>query len=85
MGNTIKAIRRGIKAGVEAAQNSSPPQFEAGGKSILCSHCGNTHFYLVGVAGISIAGYGGLNAPSALRSTTSGRSPTSSGSWSFNF
>ena len=58
MGNTIKAIRRGLKAGVEAVQNPHPNQFKAGGKTIVCSHCGNDAFDLVGVAGISIAGYG---------------------------
>jgi 4-hydroxy-3-methylbut-2-en-1-yl diphosphate synthase IspG/GcpE len=58
MGNTIKAIRRGIKAGVDAVQNPHANQFQAGGKTISCPHCGNNAFDLVGVAGISIAGYG---------------------------
>ncbi len=58
MGNTIKAIRRGIKAGVSAIQNPHPHQFQAGGKIVACSHCGNDTFELVGVAGLSYAGYG---------------------------
>ena len=58
MGNTIKAIRRGIKATVAAVQHPTAHQFQAGGKTIVCSHCGHDGFDLVGVAGISIAGYG---------------------------
>jgi hypothetical protein len=58
VGNTIRAIRRGIKAGAKAVQESDPPKFESGGKTIICSHCGSDHLYMVGVAGISVAGYG---------------------------
>jgi hypothetical protein len=58
MSNTIKAIRRGIKAGVNSMQNPQPNHFQAGGKAIVCSHCGNDSFDYIGVAGISIAGYG---------------------------
>jgi hypothetical protein len=58
MGNTIKALRRGIKAGVDAVQHPRAHQFQAAGKTVVCPHCGNDAFDLVGVAGISIAGYG---------------------------
>jgi len=58
MESTIKAIRRGIKAGVNAVQNPRAHQFQAGPKTVVCPHCGNDRFDLVGVAGISIAGYG---------------------------
>ncbi len=56
--NTIDALRRGIKAGVDAMQSSQPGRFQAGGKTIVCSHCGNDTFEQVGVAGVSFAGYG---------------------------
>ena len=58
MSNTIKAIRRGIKAGVNSMQNPQHNQFQAGGKIIVCSHCGNDSFDYIGVSGISIVGYG---------------------------
>ena len=58
MGNTIKALRRGIKAGVESMAHPTHSRFEAGGKRVVCSHCGNTTFDWVGVLGISHAGYG---------------------------
>jgi hypothetical protein len=58
MSNTIKAIRRGIKAGVNSMQHPQHGHFQAGGKTIVCSHCGNDSFDYIGVAGISIAGYG---------------------------
>ena len=58
MGNTIKAIRRGIKAGVNAIQNPKHHQFQAGGKTVACSQCGNDTFDVVGVTGRTFAGYG---------------------------
>jgi hypothetical protein len=58
MGNTIRAIRRGIKAGVDAVQNPHGYSFEAAGKTIVCPHCDTKSFNWVGVAGISVAGYG---------------------------
>ena len=58
MSNTIKAIRRGIKAGVNAMQNPQHDHFQAAGKTIVCSHCGNDSFDYIGVGGFSIAGYG---------------------------
>jgi hypothetical protein len=33
-------------------------RYQAAGKTIICSHCGNDSFDLVGVAGISFAGHG---------------------------
>jgi hypothetical protein len=57
MGNTIKAIRRGIKAGVNA-MHSQARRFQAGGKTVVCSHCGNDTFESVGLGGISFAGSG---------------------------
>ncbi len=58
MGNTLKAIRRGIKAGVNAMQHPHHSRFQAGGQTVVCSHCGNDTFDLIGVAGMSIAGFG---------------------------
>ena len=57
MSKTIKAIGRGIKAGVSAMHNHQHDHFQAGGKTIVCSHCGNDSFDYIGVAGVSIAGY----------------------------
>jgi hypothetical protein len=56
--NPIEALRRGIKAGVEAMQSSQPGRFQAGGKTIVCTHCGNDIFEPVGMVGMSVAGYG---------------------------
>lgn len=58
MSNTTKAIGRGIKPGINAMQNPLHDHFQAGGKTIVCSHCGSDSFDYIGVAGISIAGYG---------------------------
>jgi len=56
--NTIKALRRGIKAGVDAMQDSVPHHFEAAGKTIVCPHCGSDSFASFGVVGLSLAGFG---------------------------
>jgi hypothetical protein len=56
--NTIKALRRGIQAGMDAMQDSALHRFEAAGKTIVCSHCGSDSFASVGVVGLSLAGYG---------------------------
>jgi hypothetical protein len=55
MSKTLNAVRRGIKAALNA-----PPshQYQAAGKTIVCSHCGSDAFERVGVAGISYAGHG---------------------------
>jgi hypothetical protein len=58
MSNTIKALRRGIKAGVNAMQNPKHDRFQAAGKTIVCSHCGNDSFDFIGLSGFSFAGYG---------------------------
>jgi hypothetical protein len=60
MNKTITAIKRGVKAAV--AESFRPRQFEAGGKPIVCSHCGSSSFerYRTGVldrAKIGFAGY----------------------------
>ncbi len=55
MNRTLSAVRKGIKAALH------PPtsfRYEAGGKIVVCSHCGSDAFDWVGVAGISYAGYG---------------------------
>ena len=41
MNKTIKAIRRGVKA---ALAGPGPQSFQAGGKTIVCSHCGGEGF-----------------------------------------
>jgi len=41
MKKTIKALRRGIKAAMAAPE---PQKFRAGGKTVMCSHCGNGSF-----------------------------------------
>jgi hypothetical protein len=56
--NTIKALRRGIKAGVDAVQHPAPHHFQAAGKTIVCSHCGSDSFASFGVVGLSLAGFG---------------------------
>jgi hypothetical protein len=46
MNKTLKALQRGIKAGVMAASEPppAPQKYEAAGKRILCSHCGADDF-----------------------------------------
>ena len=56
--NTFKAIRSGIKAGVNAMKSPQPRHFQAAGKTIVCSHCGYDGFVRAGLAGITMAGYG---------------------------
>ena len=58
MSNTINALRRGMKAGVAAMQDSVPHRFEAAGKTIVCPHCGSDSFASFGVVGLSLAGFG---------------------------
>jgi len=41
MNKTIKAIRRGVEA---ALAGPRPQSFQAGGKTITCSHCGGEGF-----------------------------------------
>ena len=41
MKTTIKAIQRGVKA---ALAGPKPQRFQAGGKTIACSHCGGESF-----------------------------------------
>ena len=41
MNKTIKAIERGVKA---ALAGPGPQGFQAGGKTIVCSHCGGEGF-----------------------------------------
>ncbi len=60
MKTTIKAIRRGVKA---ALAGPKPQSFQAGGKTIVCSHCGGKKWVpydLVNVAseGLSREHYG---------------------------
>ena len=42
MNKTITAIKRGVKVAV--AETLRPRQFEAGGKPVVCSHCGSDGF-----------------------------------------
>jgi hypothetical protein len=42
MNKTLNAVKRGVKAAV--TETFRPRQFEAGGKSVVCSHCGNEGF-----------------------------------------
>jgi hypothetical protein len=56
--NTIKALRRGIKAGVDAMHDPAPHHFQAAGKTVVCSHCGSDSFTSLGVVGLSLAGFG---------------------------
>jgi len=58
MSHTLKTLRRGDEAGVDATQSSAPHRFQAAGKTIVCSHCGSDLFASFGVVGLSLAGYG---------------------------
>ena len=58
MSNTLKTLRRGVEAGVDATQSSAPHRFQAAGKTIVCSHCGGDLFASFGVVGLALAGYG---------------------------
>ncbi len=45
MNKTLKALERGLKAGVKAAREPIlPPKYEAAGKRVVCSHCGADTF-----------------------------------------
>jgi hypothetical protein len=55
MNKTLNAVRRGIKAAMKPPRSH---RYEAAGKTIVCSHCGHDLFELVGVAGLTAAGYG---------------------------
>jgi hypothetical protein len=55
MNKTLRAIEQGVKASLAPL----PPQkFQAGGKAIICSHCGSDGFKRLNGPGRSWAGYG---------------------------
>jgi predicted nucleic-acid-binding Zn-ribbon protein len=58
MGNTLRALQRAVAAGAKAA--FGPNEYEAGGKQVLCTHCGNSTFNhekaLLNTAGRTLAG-----------------------------
>jgi hypothetical protein len=59
MNKTIRAVRRGVKAGLKAA--SGPPsrqRFQAGGRPVVCTQCGNDGFHRYGPIGVTFSGYG---------------------------
>ena len=43
MGNFLKAVVKGVKAGIEGA--NSPSCFEIAGKQVVCPHCGGDEFH----------------------------------------
>jgi hypothetical protein len=45
MNKTLKALEKGMKAGVKAAREfSEPKQYKVIGKIVICSHCSNDMF-----------------------------------------
>lgn len=52
--NVLKAIERGVEA---AKQASQPRRFQAGGKPIVCSHCGAENFEIPTRIGTTFTGF----------------------------
>jgi len=58
MSKTVNAVRRAVKAGLKAASGvPSPEKFRAGGKTIICTHCGSDDFEPYGPLGATFGGY----------------------------
>ncbi len=49
MGKYLKAFGHAARAFASANAPEDPQEFEAAGKTIVCSHCANTHFVRIGV------------------------------------
>jgi predicted nucleic-acid-binding Zn-ribbon protein len=46
MGNFLKAVAKGVKAGIESASGAGAPScFEIAGKQVVCPHCGGDEFH----------------------------------------
>jgi hypothetical protein len=59
MSKTVNAVRRAVKAGFKAASGApSVQRFQAGGKPVVCTHCGAEGFQRYGPLGATFGGYG---------------------------
>jgi hypothetical protein len=59
MSKTVNAVRRAVKVGFKAASGvPSPEKFRAGGKTVVCNHCGGDSFERYGPLGATFGGYG---------------------------
>jgi hypothetical protein len=59
MSKTVNAVRRAVKAGIKAASGApSALKYQAGGKTVVCSHCSGDGFHRYGPLGATFGGYG---------------------------
>jgi hypothetical protein len=59
MSKTVNAVRRAVKAGIKAASGApSGHKYQAGGKTVVCTHCSSDGFQRYGPLGATFGGYG---------------------------
>ena len=59
MSKTVNAVRRAVKAGIKAASGApSAHKYQAGGKTVVCTHCSGDGFQRYGPLGATFGGYG---------------------------